>query len=198
MRGIGRTEKRTLNWRRVLLGVGLAVLFFVAVGVSMSILYLHNPYTLAGYPGWQAAAPAGMRPFLMPGDWTLTVGEVDAAVPELLPLTLTDGNGAELARGYVFPTGASALSFTEAAESYLSAPISECRIAGGFTLALGGRASRFQEHIFFSDGAFAAGTYCLELSDGPAQMYLWFPRETVEADASLTDAVKGMIVSFWQ
>ena len=185
-------KQKGKRWLRGILGFVVAVLLLSAVTGWLS---LRNPFTASGYEGWQEVTVPGLRPFMMPEEWRLT-WVADEPEGQRLQLTLTDMSGAEIARGYAFPIGLTAASFTDIASEFAGAPLSEYRLWDQITVGSGSKAAAFRQAIFFSSDKKLLDTYVLELYHAPAEMHLWFPYcEGAEAEA-LAAQMKGLISSY--
>ncbi len=185
-------KQKGKRWLRGILGFVVAALLLSA---ATSWLSLRNPFTASGYEGWKEATVPGLRPFMLPEEWRLTWIADDPDGQRLL-LTLADASGAEIARGYAFPVGLTAASFTDIASEFAGASLSEYRLWDQIAVGMGSKAAAFRQAMFFSSDKKLLDTYVLELYNAPAEMHLWFPYcEGAEADA-LAEQMKGLISSY--
>lgn len=139
-------RKIDTGWKAALIVMGCGLAFVVAFVVGVVVMLdqlLDNPYTDAGYAGWQEVRLTAIDPFRLPGEWQLTVqtGAVDKAgvVATAHPVTLTDADGTLLARGVYFSSRESAAQLLQALSEIAGFPVTEYGTGSGLTTTVLGK-----------------------------------------------------------
>lgn len=194
-------RKMDAGWKAALIvmGCGAAIALAFAVGlVAMLSQLLDNPYTDAGYPGWQEVRLTAIDPFRLPGEWQLTVqtGAADKAgtVATSHPVTLTDADGALLARGVYFSSRESEVQLMRALTEIAGFPVTEYGTGSGLTTTVLGKRGNCLRWVLQGDGQ-RVQMICLELGDVDGALYLFFPLDN-PVGPGLMNIAQGVINSY--